>query len=320
MVMDFSKFSDEELLSMYNSSQPRYGVDRHSIMGDQSLNSMLPNRAVIQDFIDKQIYSKTPAPAVKTGKQVVNKQPVADKQALKQKPTNTTQITRKTNKVVPTETIQQFVYETPEAKQDYINRIEEFAANYPAMVEQDRRRRMQAALLAPVIDNERFVNEAIGQSPIDTTAKQLELLNTAANARVSEAQRPYLAQAFANAGMPAELAYASEDQLKSIVNLLVAKTNMGSAMYKANVASQLGKYKADKQLEGVKIATAAKRGPEKLIQVLGQAGYSADDIDEMLNNVYGPQWKNMMGTGAPIQFNLGSGQVQGPENIIFADE
>jgi hypothetical protein len=126
-----------------------------------------------------------------------------------------------------------------------------------------------------------------------------------------------LAQAFANAGMPAELAYASEDQLKSIVNLLVAKTNMGSSMYKANLANELGRYKADKQLEGVRIATAAKQGPEKLIQVLGQAGYSTDDIDEMLNNVYGPQWKSMIGTGAPIQFNLGTGVVQGPEEQDF---
>lgn len=212
---------------------------------------------------------------------------------------------------------QQFIYETPEARNEVIGLMEQFARQYPAMQEQDRRRQMQAALLAPVIQNDKFVNAALGQGQVATTAKQLELLNTAANARVSEAQKPLLAQAFANAGMPAELAYASEDQLKSIVNLLVAKTNMGSAMYKANLASQLGKYKADTQLEGVRIATAAKRGPEKLIQVLGQAGYSADDIDEMLNNVYGPQWKSMIGTGAPIQFNLGTGQVQGPEEQNF---
>lgn len=212
---------------------------------------------------------------------------------------------------------QQFIYETPEARNEVIGLMEQFARQYPAMQEQDRRRQMQAALLAPVIQNDKFVDAALGQGQVATTAKQLELLNTAANARVSEAQRPLLAQAFASAGMPAELAYASEDQLKSIVNLLVAKTNMGSAMYKANLASQLGRYKADKQLEGVRIATAAKQGPEKLIQVLGQAGYSVDDIDEMLKNVYGPQWKNMIGTGAPIQFNLGTGQVQGPEEQDF---
>lgn len=224
------------------------------------------------------------------------------------------------NVPMPEATQQQFVYQTPEARQDYINKIEQFANDYPALLEQDRRRQMQAALLAPVINNDRFVNAAVGQGQVDTTAKQLELLNTAANARVSEAQRPLLAQAFANAGMPAELAYASEDQLKSIVNLLVAKTNMDSARYKADVASQLGKYKADTQLEGVRIATAAKQGPEKLLQELAQAGFSIDEAEGFVERTFGPGWRNMIGTGTPIQFNLGTGQVQGPENIIFADE
>ena len=71
MVMDFSKFSDDELLSMYNSSQPIYGVDRHSIMESQALNNILPNRAAIQDFVDKQIYSPTSAPSVKTAKLIL---------------------------------------------------------------------------------------------------------------------------------------------------------------------------------------------------------------------------------------------------------
>lgn len=198
---------------------------------------------------------------------------------------------------------QQFVYETPEVKKDYINRIEQFANDYPTLVEQDRRRQMQGALLAPVINNDRFVNAAIGQGQVATTTKQLELLNTAANARITEAQRPLLAQAFVKAGMPAELAYASEDQLKSIANVLVTGINRDSARYKANVAAQLGKYKADTQLEGVKIATAAKQGPEKLIQVLGQAGYDADEIEAMLEKVWGSQWKNMIARPTNITFD-----------------
>ena len=320
MVMDFSKLSDDELLSMYNSSQPTYGVDRHSIMGDQSLNNILPNRAVIQDFIDKQIYSKAPAPSVKTGKQVVNKQPVVNKQAVKSKPVDTTQVARQTNNVVPTETIQQFVYQTPEAKQDYINRIEEFAANYPAMVEQDRRRRMQAALLAPVINNDRFVDEAIGQGIVDTTAKQLELLNTAANARVSEAQKPVLAAMFAQEGLNPAYAYLDPETLGKLSNIKVAQLQAQTGKYKADMAAQTGMYRANSQLEGIRIATAAKQGPEKLIQVLGQAGYSTDEINNMLENVYGSQWKRMIGAGAPIQFNLGTGQVQGPGEQNFYED
>lgn len=207
-----------------------------------------------------------------------------------------------TNVSAPEATQQQFVYETPAAKNEVLDFMEQFARQYPAMQEQDRRRQMQAALLAPVINNDRFVNAALGQGQVATTAKQLELLNTAANARVSEAQRPLLAQAFVKAGMPAELAYASEDQLKSIANVLVTGINRDSARYKANMAAQLGKYKADLQLEGVKIATAAKQGPEKLIQVLGQAGYSTDEINDMLQNVYGSQWKSMIGRPTNITF------------------
>lgn len=320
MVMDFSKLSDDELLSMYNSSQPTYGIDRHSIMNNQSLNDILPNRAIIQDFVNKEIYSPKPNSSGNVGNKTSNKQPVVNNKVAKSNPAIAPQVARQTTKAVPTETIQEFVYETPKAKQDYINRIEEFATNYPAMVEQDRRRRMQAALLAPVIGNDRFVDEAIGQGQVDTTAKQLELLNTAANARVSEKQKPLLAQAFAKAGIPAELAYASEDQLKSIANVLVTGINRDSAIYKANIAAQLGKYKADSQLEGVRIATAAKQGPEKLLQELAQAGFSINEAEGFVERTFGPGWRNMMGTGTPIQFNLGTGQVQGPENIIFADE
>jgi hypothetical protein len=212
---------------------------------------------------------------------------------------------------------QQFIYETPAAKNEVLDFMEQFARQYPAMQEQDRRRKMQAALLAPVIQNDKFVDAALGQGQVATTAKQLELLNTAANARVSEAQKPLLAQAFAKAGLPAELAYASEEQLKQIVYSLVTNTNKESAKYKADMAAKLGVYKANQQLEGVRIATAAKQGPEKLIQVMGQAGYPMDEIEAMLGKVYGPYWRNMIGTGAPIQFNLGTGVVQGPEEPDF---
>jgi hypothetical protein len=212
---------------------------------------------------------------------------------------------------------QQFIYETPAAKNEVLDFMEQFARQYPAMQEQDRRRQMKAALLAPVIQNDKFVDAALGQGQVATTAKQLELLNTAANARVSEAQKPLLAQAFAKAGLPAELAYASEEQLKQIVYSLVTNTNKESAKYKADMAAKLGVYKANQQLEGVRIATAAKQGPEKLIQVMGQAGYPMDEIEAMLGKVYGPYWRNMIGTGAPIQFNLGTGVVQGPEEPDF---
>lgn len=307
MVMDFSKLSDDELLSMYNSSQPTYGVDRHSIMNNQSLNDILPNRAIIQDFVNKEIYSpkRTSSDNVnnKTSSgQVVNKQPVVNNKVVKSNPATAPQVARQTTKAVPTETIQEFVYETPEAKQDYINRIEEFATNYPAMVEQDRRRRMQAALLAPVIGNDRFVDEAIGQGTVDTTAKQLELLNTAANARVSEKQKPILAAMFAQEGLNPAYAYLDADTLGKLSNIKVAQLQAQTGKYKADMAAQTGMYRANSQLEGIRIATAAKQGPEKLVQVLGQAGYSKDEINNMLENVYGSQWKSMIGRPTNVTF------------------
>ena len=298
MVMDFSKLSDDELLSMYNSSKPAYGVDRQSIMGDQTLNNILPNRAIIQDFINKQIYSQMPTASAKTNKQVVNKQPVVSKQAVKTKPANNTQVMKQVTKSVPTETIQQFAYETPEVKQDYINRIEEFAANYPAMVEQDRRRQMQAALLVPVINNDKFVDAAVGQNPIDTTAKQLELLNTAANARVSEAQRPLLAQAFAKAGMPPELAYASDDQLKSIVNLLVATTQSETGRYKAGLDAATRRYVADMRSKGLNAELSLKYGPRGMMK---EAMKSMLTPDEYAN------WLQYMDKAAPAIDRIHSG-------------
>ena len=193
---------------------------------------------------------------------------------------------------------QQFQYETPQQKEDYLNRLEQFANNYPAMAEQERRRQMQAALLAPVINNDKFVQAATSGGPIETTAKQIELLNTAANARVSEAQRPLLAQAFAKAGMPPELAYASDDQLKSMVNLLVATTQAETGRYKAGLDAAARRYVADMKNRGLNAELSLKYGPR---------GMMKEAMKSMLTPEEYNNWLKYMDKAAPAIDRMHSG-------------
>lgn len=217
------------------------------------------------------------------------------------------------------EATQQFVYETPEAKNEAIGLMEQFARQYPAMMEQDRRRQMQAALLAPVINNDRFVNAALGQGQVATTAKQLELLNTAANARVSEAQKPVLAAMFAQEGLNPAYAYLDPETLGRISNIKVAEIQAGAGRYKADVAAQTDRYVADMKVVSMLKEIESKYGEDAAaIAALRSGMYDDDQLKEMFPNF----WSKISGAkaGAPIEVSRNVSEDYNVGNIKFADE
>lgn len=217
---------------------------------------------------------------------------------------------------------QQLQYQTPKAKQDYIDRIEQFANNYPELLEQDRRRQMQAALLAPVINNDRFVNAAVGQGAVDTTAKQLELLNTAANARVSEEQKPLLAAMFAKEGLNPAYAYLDSETLGRISNIKVAEIQAEAGRYKADVAAQTDRYVADMKAVSMLKEIESKYGEDAaLVAAIRSGMYDPEQLAEMFPNSWARFQRRT--PGAPIETKREVNEnyeVPDNLNIQFSDE